>query len=476
MITTAALTHVPVGPIPLDRFRAVLGDAQWAELEETRLRSAEELAGRVVWNLNSTAHGGGVAEMLWSLIAYARGSGVDARWVVIGGNPPFYELTKRLHNRLHGYPGDGGPLGAAEHAIYEDTLRAAADELHTLAGPRDIVVLHDPQTAGLVSALHGIPVVWRSHIGCDMPGPLAQEAWEFLLRYIEPAAGWVFSRSEYVPKQLDPERVTIVPPSIDAFSPKNQEIDPLVAAAILAAAGLMDGSAGDTAPAFTRQDGTPGRVDRRADIGDTALAPAGASLVTQVSRWDTLKDPLGVLHGFLDHVAPRRPEAHLVLAGPAVAGVSDDPEGAEVLAQVRAAWSRLPEALRARVCVACLPMEDAEENAAIVNALQRSSAVMVQKSLAEGFGLTVAEAMWKSRPVVASAVGGIRDQIEDGVSGVLLPDPTDLERYGTAVADLLADPTRAATLGAAAHERVREHSLSGRHLIQYVQLLERLAP
>jgi trehalose synthase len=206
---------------------------------------------------------------------------------------------------------------------------------------------------------------------------------------------------------------------------------------------------------------------------EEAPVPRGARIVTQVSRWDRLKDPVGVLHGFVRHAAGAG-DAHLVLAGPATAGVADDPEGSEVLEEVLAAWRALPVAVRAPVHLACLPMEDAEENGAIVNALQRRSTIVVQKSLAEGFGLTVGEAMWKRRPLVASAVGGICDQIEDAVSGVLLRDPADLEAYGAAVVALLADPGRAAVLGAAAHERVRERFMSVRHLIAYVRMLEHI--
>ena len=468
-----ALTDVPVAPLPLDRFRSLLAPDLWAQVEEAQARSAELLAGRVVWNLNSTAYGGGVAEMLRSLIAYSRGAGVDARWLVVGGNPDFFRLTKRLHNRLHGHAGDGGPLGKAEHEIYDRTLQAAAAELEELARPGDIVLLHDPQTAGLVPALpDGIPVVWRSHIGRDAPNAYAQEAWAFLLAYIRPADGWIFSRPDYVPPGLDPARVTIIAPSVDAFSPKNQELDPDAVAAILTTAGLIAGTGGGV-PSFTRHDGTPGRVDRVADLFGGAPVPTGVPLVTQVSRWDRLKDPLGVLQGFVTHVAATS-DAHLMLAGPAVGAISDDPEGADTLAEVRRAWRALPTATRGRVHLAGLPMNDAEENAAMVNALQRASTIVVQKSLAEGFGLTVAEAMWKARPVVASAVGGIQDQMEDGVSGVLVHDPSDLAEFGRAVGDLLADPVRAGVLGLAGRERVREHFLSARHLIKYVRLFERL--
>jgi trehalose synthase len=164
----------------------------------------------------------------------------------------------------------------------------------------------------------------------------------------------------------------------------------------------------------------------------------------------------------------------LILAGPSLGSVADDPEGAAVFAEVEAEWRALPEEVRARVHLACLPMEDLEENAVIVNALQRRATIVVQKSLKEGFGLTVTEAMWKARPVIASAIGGILDQIEDGVSGVLLHDPLDLERFGAVTGELLAAPAQAKRIGIAAHERVRKAFLENRHTLQYVDLLERL--
>jgi len=196
--------------------------------------------------------------------------------------------------------------------------------------------------------------------------------------------------------------------------------------------------------------------------------------VMQVSRWDQLKDPLGVLGAFAQHVASRG-EAHLLLVGPSTAAVADDPEGAQVLDEVRTAWHELPASRRRRVHLCSLPMEDVEENAAIVNALQRHASVVVQKSLAEGFGLTVAEAMWKQRPVVASRIGGIRDQIEDGRSGVLLPDPRDLEQVGAAIAELLADGERAQQIGIAARQRVQQQFLGPHHLGRYFEVMHRVA-
>jgi trehalose synthase len=188
----------------------------------------------------------------------------------------------------------------------------------------------------------------------------------------------------------------------------------------------------------------------------------------QISRWDRLKDHAGVLEAFREDIAPRGP-GHLVLAGPAAAAVSDDPEGKEVLEEITALREDCSREVRRRVHVASLPMEDAEENAAIVNALQRRADVIAQKSLAEGFGLTVSEAMWKGRPVVASDVGGIRDQISDGETGVLV-QPRDLSRFAEAVRELLGDSERAGRLGAAAREQVRDAFLGPRHLTQYVEL------
>jgi trehalose synthase len=196
-------------------------------------------------------------------------------------------------------------------------------------------------------------------------------------------------------------------------------------------------------------------------------------MVLQVSRWDRLKDPLGVIRGFVDHVVPRS-DAHLVYVGPDITAVADDPEGGAVLAEVRRLYDGLPPEVQARLHLVCLPMDDIEENAAMVNALQRRAQVVVQKSIAEGFGLTVAEAMWKGRPVVASRIGGIQDQIVDGVSGILLDDPHDLEAYGAAVLSLLGDAERARRMGEEAQRRVRDRFLAVRSLVQYLDLMERL--
>lgn len=252
------------------------------------------------------------------------------------------------------------------------------------------------------------------------------------------------------------------PPSIDPFTPKNAELEPAQVLRLLGAAGLL---------AVDHQSTDP-RVSRRAEVIREGRPPEpGVPLVVQVSRWDRMKDMVGVLEGFAAHVDG---PANLVLAGPAVTGVSDDPEGEEVWDETRTAWSRLPTEARSRVHLAAIPMADPVENALVVNALQRHASVVVQKSLAEGFGLTVAEAMWKSRPVVASAVGGIVDQIVDGETGLLVQDPQDLAAFGAAVERLLDDPAEAARLARNARNHVAEHFLGDRHLLQYAELLTEL--
>jgi len=340
----------------------------------------------------------------------------------------------------------------------------------------DVVLLHDPQTAGLAPLLEraGAHVIWRCHIGTDEWNEQVERGWNFLTPYLERVPRFIFSRKAYVPEACDHGKTTIIQPSIDAFSPKNYDLDPATVRTILVHTGLVEGPPPDPPQhTYLREDGIPGRVERRADIVRLGRAPAwDTPLVVQVSRWDPLKDPIGVLRGFArlcDGPAARK--AHLVLAGPNVTAVADDPEGGEVFASVLAAWRALPHATRDRIHLASLPTDDVAENAVIVNALQRHATVVVQKSLREGFGLTVTEAMWKARPVVASAIGGIRDQIEDRKSGYLLADPTDLDAFSDTIREVLENPEDAARVGHDARARVREQFLGVRHLLQYAELL-----
>jgi trehalose synthase len=469
-----SLRDVDVTRLEPARFRNVLTPEALARFEQTIVRGRELLGERTLWNVNSTARGGGVAEMLQSLLGYVQGAGLDGRWVVIGGDPSFFAVTKRLHNRLHGHAGDAGALGAHERALYEDCCARNAEDLAARVRAGDVVLLHDPQTAGMAPRLRetGVRVIWRAHVGLDLPNDVAREAWRFLMPYVETADACVFSRDAYRWPGLDEHRVSVIPPSIDAFAPKNHAMAFTSVTAVLRATGLAADHGHRGRAVFERLDGTVGRVERRATLIEEAPLRLDSPLLAQVSRWDRLKDPLGVLAAFAEHVHAEE-DPHLVLAGPDVSAVADDPEGAEVLAEVEAAWHGLPRRVRRRVHLALLPMEDADENAVIVNALQRRADVVAQKSLAEGFGLTVAEAMWKARPVVASDVGGIRDQIIDGRTGHLVA-PHDLAAFGARVSALLDDPHDAERIGEAAQTRVRDAFLGPRHLGQYVELLERV--
>jgi trehalose synthase len=427
-------------------------------------------AGRTVWNINSTAVGGGVAEMLQVLCGYVQDLEIDIRWMTVGGDPEFFALTKRLHNRIHGQA-DPGDLGRVEARRYEETLAANAVGLLDHIRPGDLVLLHDPQTAGLAARLveHGAVVVWRCHIGLDRQTDVTRGAWEFLRPYLAPAHGYVFSRAAYPPSWLPKPATWIIPPSIDPFSAKNQPLDTRTVRAILATIGVLDGAARPAEPPrFVRRDGTPGEVVRPARVVADELPGPLDEYVLQVSRWDRLKDMAGVMRGFADHVAPAGP-GYLVLAGPAVEEVSDDPEGRAVYQDCLTLWGGLPAAIRRRVVLVTLPLDDVDENAAMVNALQRQAAVVAQKSLAEGFGLTVAESMWKGRPTVGSAVGGIRDQIVDG-TGVLLDDPTDLAAFGAAVRTLLDRPDLSERMGAAAKSYVAANFVGDLHLLRYADL------
>jgi trehalose synthase len=463
---------VPIHPQPLERFRPLLGEG-FAEMERVAAWAGEAFAGRAIWHLSSTARGGGVAEMLHTLLPYARDAGVDVRWVVLREEEEFFTVTKRLHNCLHGDPGDGGELGENARKVYEAALRENAELLAPTMQRGDVVYLHDPQTAGMVPALcdRGVKIVWRCHIGADRPNDIVHGAWDFLRPYLERADAYVFSRREYVWEGLDTEKVWLMPPVIDPFSPKNQELEPAVTTAILKEIGLTPGGL-DAVPGFARADGSPGRVEREATIVEEEKIPDGARVLAQVSRWDRLKDPRGLLEMLARHLPD--PSLHLVLAGPELGGVSDDPEGSAVYGDLVETWRELEPADRCRAHLVSLPMHDLEENGVMVNAIQRRADVVIQKSLAEGFGLTVAEAMWKRRPVIASRVGGLQDQIEDGITGLLVDDPRDLAAFAAAVERVLGDPDLARAMGEAGRQRVIDRYLAIHRLREYVDLIAAL--
>ncbi|MGE0823464.1 MAG: glycosyltransferase [Candidatus Binatia bacterium] len=470
------LQEVRVTPLPIDRFFPLIGKRRASQLQTAIQHAQTILAGRRVWNINSTATGGGVAEMLQTLLGYERGCGIDARWLVIHGDEPFFAITKRLHNQLHGNLGDGGALVDAERAHYAKIQQQNAVKVLKQVRPHDIVIAHDPQTAGLVPALRqaGAVVIWRCHIGTDTHNEIMQQAWGFLRSYVAPAHAFIFSRRAFAPTWLDQERLRIVPPAIDAFSVKNQAMSGAVARTILTRIGVLQPNGGRAKPQFTRLDGSTALVERQAKVTHNGKLPTATTpLVVQVSRWDRLKDMIGVMRGFVRHL-DRTHNVHLMLVGPDVWGVTDDPEGIAVLSECIAAWHKLPSMARDRVSLVCLPMEDVEENAAMVNALQRHATIVVQKSLQEGFGLTVTEAMWKERPVVASAVGGIQEQIVHDEHGLLLENPSDLRRFGQALQRLLVSQAFARRLGKSARRRTLSLFLASSHMLRHIDLFGNL--
>jgi trehalose synthase len=384
--------EVKLASRPLSALAAVLPPDQTSELETAVAQVREVMASRVLWNVSATETGGGVAEMLRTLLGYLIAAGVDARWLVLDGDKEFFAATKRLHNAVHGL---GGPedLDSATHAAYRRTLEDNVPDLVRRVRAQDLVLLHDPQSAGLLQAAKDacVRVAWRSHIGRDVPNGQSVAAWGFLRGYVEQADAFIFSRSQHAPGWVAQEKLWIIPPSIDPLAVKNRHMNPGESGRVLCRAGLLATNATGPSPAIAG--GSPPRPD--------------APLIVQVSRWDRLKDMAGVMTAFARADLPE--DVHLMLAGPAVTGVTDDPEGAAVLGECLSRWRSLPGRIRDRVSLVSVPMDDLEQNATIVNALQQHATVVTQKSLAEGFGLTVAEAMWKSKPVVASAVGGIQD-------------------------------------------------------------------
>jgi len=430
----------------------------------------------VVWNISSTAQGGGVAEMLHVLVGYTLDAGLDVRWLVMSGDPEFFVITKRIHNRLHGTAGDGGGLDAHETAHYSRVTEAGAQNVISLIHPGDVVLLHDPQSAGMARPLAeaGVHVVWRCHVGYEQSNEWTDQAWTFLRHHLNACKAYIFSVPAYVPSWMEDSMVWIIPPSIDPFSPKNEEIDRIGVLGTLRRIGLLAGSDGDTPTAFTRRDGTKGLIGRKASIVSVEEAPlaSGVPLVAQVSRWDRLKDMTGVMKGFAAGVAGRI-DAVLALVGPSSDGVSDDPEESAVYGECLSVWNALPIEERRCIRLVTLPMADIDENAAMVNAIQRYATVVVQKSLAEGFGLTVTEAMWKSKAVIASGLGGIATQVAPG-TGILLEDATDLSAFGHTLFDLLTRPQVITDLGTRARQHVLDTFVGDEHLKRYAALLASL--
>jgi trehalose synthase len=371
---------------------------------------ASRLQGKVIQNINSTAVGGGVAEILIRMIPLLKQLGVDARWDVIKGNEKFFVITKNMHNALHGAAVD---ITDDDLQFFLDVNRENAQEM---AFSGDIVFVHDPQPIGLVTKKKelGRQWIWRCHIDFTEPD---KRVFDFLKQYIEQYECAVFSAPAFSRALSIPQ--TLISPSIDPLSEKNKDLPAHIIDSVLARFNI-----------------DPERP-----------------IVTQISRFDYLKDPVGVIEVYKQ--VKKHIDCQLVLAG---GGATDDPEGMRVLDDVRTAAGDDPD-----IHIIFLPPSSDIE----INALQRASAVVLQKSLKEGFGLTVAEALWKERPVIATAVGGIPLQIAHKYSGILTRSIEGTVFY---LKQLLNEPEYARILGLNGKEHIKNNFLITRHLRDYLLL------
>ena len=433
------------------------------------------LKNRTVWMVNSTARGGGVAEMLPRMVTLLEDLGVPCRWLVMGSDQPeFFALTKRLHNLVHG---DGDPrLGPADRALYEAVNRKNADELKKIVSPDDILVIHDPQPLPMGAMLKreiGIRTIWRCHIGHDAHLPATRAAWAFMQPYAEEYDHTVFSSPDYIPDYLS-GRAMIIHPALDPFSHKNRELSTHKLVGVLCNSGLLSHSQPVVTPPFDhmtqrlRPDGTFGPPSQQDEIG-LLFRP----IVTQVSRWDRLKGWSPLLDAFVqlknkwkdadgdvDARTKRRMEiVRLVLAGPDPASIQDDPEGTEVLQELVDRYKALPADVQKDVVVLSLPMHSRKENALVVNALQRCSSAIVQNSIREGFGLTATEAMWKRVGILGTRACGLRTQIRSGIDGVLTQDPQDIQEVSARLDDMINNVPKRDLLARSAQRRVHDKYL-----------------
>ncbi|MCL3777761.1 MULTISPECIES: glycosyltransferase [unclassified Actinomyces] len=468
---------IDVAPLPLSDLESHLDEVAARRLHDGVEAAHALLDSRTVWTITpSAAASSGPAETVAPLVGYARGLGIDARWLALDAPAEFVTLATRLNDFLHGTSGDGGKLGDKQRDLYEHVLASNADNVIEDVREGDVVILHDPATAGLTEAFTraGATVLWRLHAGVADAGEAGQHAWAFLDGYLEEADLIIASRPEYLPPYVEEERTAVIAPSVNPDSPKNRVLDLDEARSVVRLAGYVAGQAPFDAVPFIREDGRPDAFRGLAEedaFGLDAPVPEGARTITQVQRWDRLKGGKELLDAFAAHIGVLPADAHLVIAGP-VPDPEREPAAVAVLEEIMERLATLPESTAARVHLLGIPSTDREVNATIVNALQRVSTVVTQRSLVEAFGLTVAEAMWKKAPVVASAVGGIQEQVEDGVTGSLVPADDDLA-WATAAADLLLFTERAQEMGDAAHEAVRRRYLPDRHLIEVVDAIAR---
>ncbi len=391
--------------IALEEYASIVGQAA---IDDLRL-IAHHLKGRTIQNINSTAVGGGVAEILSRMIPLMKELGVSARWDVIKGDERFFVITKKLHNALHGAPVD---VSEEELDYFLAVNKDNAEEMDF----SEMVFVHDPQPVALIASRRGKEGhwAWRCHIDFSRPN---RKIWYFIEEYVKRYDAAVFSAPAFA-RPLEIPQV-LISPSIDPLSEKNREL----------------------------------REEEIQSVFEKFGIDRSRPVVTQISRFDYLKDPVGVIKAYRS--ARRRVDCQLVLAG---GGATDDPEGPVIMEQVRAEAAKDPD-----IHLLFLP----PSSDLIINALQRGSTVILQKSLKEGFGLTVAEALWKRRPVIAGAVGGIPLQISHRYSGILTHSIDGTAHW---IKQLLNEPSFAARLGENGHEHILNNYLITRHIKDYMLL------
>jgi len=467
------LTECPALALKPERLEEfVPGAADWGALVALTARVRSLLEGHAVFAVSARSRSGGLAEHLQSMLAYARGAGVDARWGVISANDDFFRFVRVLQDNLNG-EGDDHGYGEAERRLYEEQLAPACHALSELLVAGDVVQLHDAPTAGMIPAVKdaGGLAIWNCRRGTDVVNDPAHRVREFLAPYTTRADACVFSRPQFAWDTGCGGQEHVVRPSLSPLSPKNQELDAPTVSAILAAAGVQPGPSAEQS-IFARLDGSPWRVDRKVQLLESGPLEPGTAVILQVSQWNRLNDPLTVIDWFVDHLAART-GAHLMLAGPDLRAVADDPRAPAILEQATDRVRRLPGALRARIHLAMLSSEDPQESAAVLNAIELRATIVLQQTRGGGFGMTALESMWKRRPVICSRVGAFEDYITDGVTG-LLRDPDDPDGLADAAMQLLANKERRERIGASARDRVQRHFLLPRELADWGALIESL--
>ncbi len=380
-------------------------------IDDLRLIS-EKLKGKVVQHVNSTAVGGGVAEILNRMVPLLRELGVNTRWDVVKGGEQFFEVTKKFHNALHG---KNEEISKRDFDIFMQTSQKNIDEMNIYG---DIVFIHDPQPIALIKKKNNNKWIWRCHVDISNPH---KEVWQFLKNFITEYHAAVFSAPAFSHKL--PIRQFLIPPSIDPLSDKNKELPRKTIDTVL----------------------------RKYNIGKKK------PVIMQISRFDRLKDPVGVIEAY--KLVKKYFDCQLVLAG---GTANDDPEGAEVFAEVQEKAKGDKD-----IHILAFSSSYSQKNDIEINALQRAATVIVQKSLREGFGLTVSEALWKAKPVVASHVGGIPLQVRHKYSGLLC---YSVEGAAFALKQLLSSPEYAKKLGENGRGHIKNNFLITRHIKDYMLL------